>query len=47
MTISEAEMPTVCKITFENANKVFCGGQLVIGHVELSLEKSKVLRGKN
>lgn len=38
-------MPTVCKIIFENADNVFYGGQLMIGHVGLTLTKAKVLRG--
>lgn len=40
-------MPTQCLITFENnLEKVFYGGQLLNGHVELSLTNSKTVRGK-
>lgn len=41
-------MPTTCEIIFEeNEKKVFYGGQLLKGHVELSLTNSKALRGEN
>lgn len=43
---SSQRMPTECNITFENADNVFYGGQLLIGHVELSLTHSEVIQGK-
>lgn len=39
---------TECKIVFiNNPDKVFYGGQLLSGRVELTLAESKTVRGKN
>lgn len=41
-------MPTECQITFpNNVEKVFYGGQSLVGRVDLSLTNSKTVRGKN
>lgn len=40
-------MSTRCEITFENnSNKVYYGGQLIVGKVHLTLVKDKILKGK-
>lgn len=39
-------MPTNCEIYFDgNLDRVFYGGQIVSGRVELSLTKEKIVRG--
>lgn len=39
-------MPTNCEIFFDgSADRVFYGGQVFSGRVELSLSKEKIVRG--
>lgn len=39
-------MPSECKIIFEdNPDKVFYGGQLLSGHVEIIIDESKTAKG--